>query len=133
LREYERKVKKNIHSYLKEIETKKTTEVHDLTDELFPPITEKIFYGGQFAQLKKEGIAKLITNFEYEQASLKDYLSKTKKSTNPKNIKKATEEMTGCSEAIEYLKRWPTHKFEPFPVVTSEKIQKYNMDLNDLS
>ena len=30
-------------------------------------------------------------DFESEKASLKEYLSKTKKSTNPKNIKKATE------------------------------------------
>jgi hypothetical protein len=40
--------------------------------------------------------------------------------------------MADCAQTIDYLKRWPCHRYEPFPVVTSEKVQKFNMDLNEL-
>ena len=57
-------------------------------------------------------------------------MSKLKKSTNVNNIKKATDDMAECSDNISYLKRWPEDKYEPFPILNEEKVERYNMDEN---
>ena len=40
--------------------------------------------------------------------------------------------MAECSDNISYLKRWPEDKYEPFPILNEEKMERYNMDENQL-
>jgi len=40
-------------------------------------------------------------------------------------------EIEKCEENISYLKNWP-QGLTPWPKITEEKVEKYNMDLNKL-
>jgi hypothetical protein len=74
----------------------------------------------------------MIGCYEKEQAALKDYSAKIKKAVNMQNIKNVGEEIGKCAENIAYLKKWPQKRYEPLPVLDEEKVQKYNMDANDV-
>ncbi len=65
-----------------------------------------------------------------EIALIKDYASKVKKTTNSENISIAKKQVTKCEQNIAYLKKWPVNPFTPFPLITEQKVEKYNLDLN---
>lgn len=61
---------------------------------------------------------------------MKDYSTKIKKSTNTKNLEAIKTEVAACESNIALLRNWPGKELVAFPVITQEKIEKYNLDLN---
>jgi hypothetical protein len=74
----------------------------------------------------------MIVNLEKECQDLKNYCGNIKKSANTQNIETAKKEMSEISENISYLKTWPNGKLVPLPIISSETVEKYNLDSNKL-